>query len=404
MFKSLVETYVFKNKLILAILVILALASAIESGHKDILTGCQDFQWDNARILLDKTDPYKIWASNGIPETAKFKVFEEPHYFPSCYVLLWPYAVIPWPLAEYLWLASNFLFTFFFLSNVFKMFIPKQSFQVYLSIFCLFLIGTPWRNVVYTGQHILFGLCFFSFALRYRDAKPNLSGLFLAIAFFKYAVTFPLSLFFIYKKQYRPLLVALAIHLCLHLFISFWINVNPVTLFFEPLKLDQDIFDNGYLDFLAVSVHSGLNIPMLVPYILSGIVFLVTAIILLFKINADDLLVLSTLSFVSLVVVYHEITDYVVLIFPLILLLLKSSLMEKRVKVLIFLSVLIPWCIEHQRFRVYVQTKISNELFGIIFNTYDWIAAGIFYLTTISCLVLVAQRIKIFRIEKKGLN
>ncbi len=396
-----VDAIILKYKFIIPVILIFLATMAGTKGIHDATSkpiDSMDFEWDKARILLDRNDPYQICISHQISETTKRKGFhdptyqdphfQDPHYFPSGYMLLWPYAAFPWTAAKYLWLASNLLFTFLSLFNVFKTFLGKRPLQVYLSICCLFLIGSPWRTVVGFGQQSIFCLCFFSYALRYLDTKPNLSGFFLALSFIKPQVMIPFSLYFLYKRQFRPLLIALAVHLGLHLFVSFWINVNPFTLIAEVLKLDSDMLSGGYLDFFAFFASSGLHVPSYLPFLLSVILLSAAAWICFLNRTTDDLLILSMLSFVAMTVVYNEITNYVFLIFPT-LLLFKSFFKDQWFKILLILGIFLTWCPD--RFRL----AMVGGQHDAVFHTYDWVVAGTWFLTTFCCLVMVVRTMEV---------
>lgn len=207
MVTSFIENFISTKNLMIAILIFIGSISIITAIHTTIVSnGAEDFQWDSAKILLDGMDPYQMNLNHVIPETQKFKQFVGSPYFPSSLVLLWPYALIPWPLAEYMWIISNILFTFLFLYNIFHLFLPNKRFLIYLSITCLLLTGLPWRYLIYTGQNTIFGLCFFSFALRYRNSHPEPFRTLSGNIFFKIRPYFSALLFFHQQKTIPPLI------------------------------------------------------------------------------------------------------------------------------------------------------------------------------------------------------
>ncbi len=389
---SKLEKFNFNNKITSSVLLILSTASVIHAIHQTIVyDGCLTFQWDSAKILLNGLDPYKMTLSHTIPETEKFKTFAGSPYFPSCLMLLWPYALIQWPLAEYLWIISNILFTFLFLYNIFNLFLPNRPYQTYLLIISLLLLGFQWRYLIYTGEQTLFALCFFSFALRYVNKRPLLSGLFLALSFLKYPLTIPLSLYFLYKRKYLPLLIASFIHLGLHIFISFWIKINPITLITETLKVDTLCIGVGYLDFVDVFRKIVPSIPMIYPVLLSLFLLMAAIYVCWLKPNIDDLFILNMLSFISLAVVYHGRYDYIILIFP-ILLYFKFPVLDLRFKTLVFLIVLLTWYLDHEGMINYLISVLHSKYFLFFLNIYNCVLPALFWLTTVCSLILVFRK------------
>jgi len=382
----------YSKKIISCILIVLAGISVAAAIHNAIFVkkSSVDFQWDSARVLLEKKNPYEIAFSNEKVESDSYVPHRlKPNQFPSCLMLLWPYALFSWPIAKWLWMLSNFLFTGLILFVLFKIFLKNRSPFIYLVISCLFLMSTPWRNLVGNGQHTLFSLCFFSLALLVLDKKPVLSGVFLALSFFKYASIFPLAIYFIYKRQFRPLFIALGIHLGLHLLAAYWINTNPIDLILEPLAVSAELLQEGYIDFFSLFAQMNTGISALVPAVLSGTLLLAASLICFLNKKSNDLLVLTMLGFVSVLVIYHRAYDLVILIFPLILL-FESSMTDRWFKVLLILCVLLTGYFS--RIVDFLQTRIPGDPFMAAFHTYYWIMAGIWILTTVCCLVLVGSK------------
>lgn len=306
-------------KYVVIIIVILLAIISLTQGIRNALRvnfGSFDFQWDAAWFLLNRQNPYTICLSGQHTWTEQYVGRLWPNQFPSCLILLWPYAVFEWPVAKILWLVSNLLFTGVILYIAFKQFLPDRSRLTYLIIASIFIAGTPWRNLIGNGQHALFSMAFFLIALwyAYRE-KTIVSGVCLAISLFKYTLIGPLWLFFLYKRQYKILGIAVGIHTLLHFFSSFWLWESPLKLIRQPLLVSAVLSQKGYLDLTAL--FSNLTSP-LAAYMLGGLLLTVTCYIIYHN-KTSDLLVLSALSFVSTVIIYHRGYDYVILLFPLLL-------------------------------------------------------------------------------------
>lgn len=378
---------------LMAVLIILSVISVLRGLYNATVpfnTG-QDFQWDASWLLLDHQNPYKITLLNEKAETDRFVPDRlEANQFPSCLMLLWPYAVFPYTTAKYLWAFSNLLFTFLLLSIAYRIFLPDRSWHTYLIISCMFVIGTPWRNTVGVGQHILFSLSFFMLAVWYTlKQKPIKSGIFLALSFFKYTTVFPLLLYFVYKRQYRPLTIAFCIHLLLHFFAAYWVHESPYNLLMQPLAVSSRLLYAGYLDFFELFNSSSISAPWFLPYLISGATLFLTACACLYKKN-DDLLVLCLLSFLSTVVIYHRLYDYVVLIFPLIFL-FKSWEKKFFLKVLISLCLLFTWYVS--RIIEVLRSKFSETDLWETKHIYFYLLILLWYTTIIYIFVAIAKTI-----------
>ncbi len=169
-----------------------------------------DFQWDAARVLLHRANPYAL-ALNGQDPQLLPDVFV-PNQFPSALMLLWGYAVFPWAIAKVLWVFSNLGFSITILLLLCRLYAPTLSAATTLFAGALWVSGYVWRLHMGLGQHTLFSLCFFLLALfALRQKREGWAGVWLAIALFKYTTVLPLCLLFLYRRAWKPLAVASAI-------------------------------------------------------------------------------------------------------------------------------------------------------------------------------------------------
>ncbi len=384
---------IFCSKKFISVVLVFLTAISLAAGIRNavfVQVSSMDFQWDSARVLLEQKNPYEMVLSHQTVDSDSYMPHPlSPNQFPSCLMLLWPYALFSWPIAKWLWLGSNLVFTALSLFALFKVFLKNQSPFVYLVISCLFLMSTPWRNLVGNGQHTMFSLCFFSLALLVLDKKPVLSGVFLALSFFKYATIIPLAIYFIYKRRFQPLFVAVGIHLCLHLFAAYWINANPIDLIKEPLMCSSGLLTDGYIDFFSLCAQMDSHIPALIPAFLSGILLLAATLVCFLNRKSNDLLVLTVLGFISVLVIYHRAYDLVIVIFPLILL-FESSFKLRWFKILLILCLFLTCYFS--RIIDFLQTRVQDGLLLEFFHIYYGLVPAIWILATMGGLVLVGNK------------
>lgn len=282
-----------KNKKITIILLLVIGTMALVSlaqGVRNASVYSFDFQWDASRILLNGENPYQIFI-NGIKAETDAEVGigrMTPNQFPSCLMLLWPFALFNFAAAKYL---------------------------------CLLIIGTPWRNGLGIGQHALFSITFFMLSIMFSNRKKTIvSGIFLAVSLFKYTFTLFLLPYYIYKKRYREILIAGGIHVVMTIVAAIWLGESPVTLIKQSLIVSARLETSGFIDFFAVSSILNINSDIYI-YTFSALLFCFIIFIayrkskLSFLHNTDkDLVFLCSLSLLSLIMVYHRSYDHIILI------------------------------------------------------------------------------------------
>jgi hypothetical protein len=219
------------KKLILVIMGVLAAVSLIQ-GCKNAVLVSQDFQWDAAKALVMGINPYDESLNPGghlPPEFEEYYLQMEANQFPSLLLLLFPYTLLPPLAARYAWLASNLLFTAGIIVLLKKTFLGKADDFTFVFFMLLMIAGTPYRNQLGVGQHTLFSFFFFLLAVYCIDRKEESQGLqkktsgngcagdrkrfsigaaiALFVSYFKYTLTVPLAIYFIYRKRYRELIL-----------------------------------------------------------------------------------------------------------------------------------------------------------------------------------------------------
>ncbi len=377
----------------LGILILFAFISSLQGIQNAVLKpgGSQDFEWDAARKLLHGQDPYESWLKKGNEQNIFSAVtpgFAPTVYPPSCLLLVSPYALFSWPMAKNLWAISNIIFTFFLIFYSFKLFLPNKPYWVYVLITTLFVIGTPWRNLIGNGQKTLFSLAFFTIAIFYCEKKPILSGWFLSLSLLKYSSTLPLSVYFLYKKKFLPLILALAIHVTIYFLISFYLLKNPYDLLKEIYEISLKSIGLGYLDIFSFFNQRSFNIPVFVLCILAGFLFLITIVVCVFQKKENQLEVLSLLALVSMVIVRHLPYDFIVLLFPVIYC-FRADTKLNTFKILILIETFLIWYFD--RLVAFLQKVLSWNLFSAPMLVYAYILFSLYYLTIFWGLISLSK-------------
>jgi hypothetical protein len=322
---------------------------------------------------MEQKDPYVAYI-NRVGGESPFILSQAPNYPASGLVILWPYAVWEWSIAKTLWAFSNIVFTAVIIWCLFQLLPQHTSVTVKILIATLFIMGTPWRNGIGNGQHALFTLSFFLLAVVMRIHSKVNAGIPLAISWFKYTITLPLSLFFARSKGgLVNIAIAAAIHIVLTIFAALWVNTSPLNLLLGPIHVAQSATGQGYLDIFAVASELGSSsnlVPGLAALVILGVTYFTV------RHDTDALSCLSTLSLSSMAVVFHLGYDFVVLVIPLSYA-LRERASNIRAKYYLLVIGLI-WFVD--RIVVYV---VTNQIWfsspAGLSSFYFWLKVLVFY-------------------------
>ena len=303
------------------VMVILAAAS-MYGGIRNAAVWSQDFQYDAAKALSMGIDPYdeslspderldrpglkefyEYYADMGTPQKM------EANQFPSLLMLLYPYTLLPAGAARYAWLISNLIFTALIVILLKKTFMKDMDDRLFGVLMLLMVAGTPWRNQIGVGQHTLFSLMFFLLAvwLSEKDRRA-LSGLALCLSYFKYTVTAPLALYFIYKRRWKEFVLSIIPHVLGTAAGAVILHESFTDMIIKPLKVASALTGEGSLDIGAMTGGASWS------------VFITLAVMLMLLFAAfrlpqgNDALMISALTMVSLIMTYHRTYDYFILI------------------------------------------------------------------------------------------
>ena len=301
----------------LAIIAIVSLAAGVKNG----MTTLKDFQWLPAKILASGQNPYlyslKHLSWQGWPKI-------DANQVPSCLLLLYPWTLMSYAMANSFWALCNLAFTAIFCLYVFKLFFasdaPLKVKGNYWIVVLLLLSGMPLRMVIGNGQHLLFSLAFFAPALYYAMKKrENLAGVLLALCFFKYTSVAPMCLVFVAIGAWRTIMIGAGLHVAATVGCGIYLHENPITLVLQSFEVGAMLLTGaGCTDIVSALTRCGcdwaskLSLPM---YAIFGVMSLLVA---MRNCIGNVLLKLSTLTMLAIVMFYHRTYDLVALIIPCI--------------------------------------------------------------------------------------
>jgi len=307
--------------LLYIVLGLLAMGSLVQ-GCKNAILFSQDFQWDAAKTFVMKVNPYlesmSATKSPMIVGFEKYYLQMEANQFPSLLMLLIPYTFLPPLLARYAWLGSNLIFTVAIIVLLRSTFLKKIDFNVFVLLILMMISGTPYRNQLGVGQHTLFSFTFFLLAVYFTEKQGEKAGitnktcipaaLCLAVSYFKYTLTVPLALFFVYKRKWKELVLSVTIHIVLTVGASFWLGTSVMDMIIQPLRVSSSLIAEGGIDFGALLQGSP------VALILAGVLMIILLVMVLYLPKGNDALVIGILTLWSLIITYHRTYDFFVLI------------------------------------------------------------------------------------------
>lgn len=297
-----------------AVLGVLAALSVMQ-GCRNAVMYSQDFQWDAAKALMLGINPYtESMHPTGALDAYGFEEYfkqMEANQFPSLLFLLLPYTFLPPLAARYAWLLSNLVFTGLVVFLLRKTFFKEMENQYFYLLVLLMIAGTPWRNQIGVGQHTIFSFLFFLLAVylaeRGRTVPASLS---LAVCYFKYTLTVPLALYFVYKRKWKELVISVSVHIALTIAAAFWLGESFLAMIIDPLKVSSALSGEGSIDISALMGGS--------PYafIASGLIMAGLFLLALLMPKDQEKLLISVLLLWSLIVTYHRSYDFFVMVLP----------------------------------------------------------------------------------------
>ena len=311
----------YARTVVMSVLIVLAIVSVLQ-GVKNALVypeGSFDFQYDSAKLLSMKINPYnESLNSTGLADEmglTKFYGKVEANQFPSLLIFLFPFTLFEPYIANILWLVVNLFMTVLMVILARKIFLMKLDMQWYIILVSLMLAGMGWRINIGNGQHTIFSFSFFLLALWLSEKKHwRLSGIALAISYFKYTLTLPLALYFVYKRRYKEIAVSVSIHVILTVLGAWWLNDSFINMIISPLKISVQSSASGYIDFGAV-LNIGAERGIMIALSMCILIFIMS----LMRMGTTEhrLLFYAIISYVSLIIIYHRVYDFFILFIPM---------------------------------------------------------------------------------------
>lgn len=320
---------------ILIFLIFFATVSVLQGVRNAIGTvhGSFDFQYDSALLFRLKINPYdESLNPTGISE--KIGVFNyydkvETNQFPSLLTILVPLTYLRPYTANIAWVIINLISTVIIIVLSRQLFFKKINKKAFAVLVCCMLAGTGWRNNIGNGQHTIFSFAFFLIALWLSgisgtiNRKAAISGIALALSYFKYTLTVPLALYFIYKKRYKEFVISVLIHLIATPVCAWWLNDSVVNMIRKPLEVAGSLSSEGYIDFGSI-LHLGETTGIILAVVVCILLFILSALGSRFseknemsgEVEKNGDLLYSILSYVSLIIIYHRNYDFFITIIP----------------------------------------------------------------------------------------
>ncbi|MCR4589726.1 MAG: DUF2029 domain-containing protein [Lachnospiraceae bacterium] len=309
-------------KSILYIILILLAVLSVFQGARNALRYSQDFQYDAALSLRSGINPYResLEPTGALQKgsTALFyRIFEkagapqkmEANQFPSLLMLLMPMTFLPFPAARVMWLILNLVFTALSVLLLRQTFFKNADRDIFNLLMLLMIAGTPWRNQIGVGQHSLFSFFFFMLAVWLSENDHALlSGLTLSVSYFKYTLTAPLAVYFLYKKRYKELVISLIPHVIGTFAGAKMLHSTFIDMIREPLKVASVLSGEGSIDIGALCGGGPVSIAVTI------VIMLVLVISVFLLPEGRDGALFSILILFSLIMTYHRIYDFFILI------------------------------------------------------------------------------------------
>lgn len=301
--------------LIIAVMVLLAAVSLVQ-GVRNAARDSQDFQWDAMKVFSLRINPYdESMNPTGVLDTLGYEEYYlqmEANQFPSLLMLLIPFAPLSPLGARYVWIICNLIFTGLIVILLRKTFLKDMNGYLYTLLSLLMIAGTPYRNQIGVGQHTLFAFCFFLAAVWYSEYRENRSSLLtvlaLFICYFKYTLTVPLVLYFVYKKRYKEIIISAFMHVVLTVVSAFWLSDSVMNMIIKPLKVSSALSAEGGLDISALMGGSPAAL------LTGGLVMIVLFTAAVRMPEGMDRTFFSALVLWSVIITYHRTYDFFVIV------------------------------------------------------------------------------------------
>ena len=278
--------------------------------------GSADFQWQPAKCVFEGINHY----SSYLERDGNCKIFMSQlgEYAQGYYVIIYPFALLEWNNAKFLWFLFNvtlIISTSFLLCKKFEL----SKIETCLIIFFILYSIVARVNFI-MGQQTIFILFFLTLPFIY---KSKLSTILSGISYFKYNIGYALFFLYLISREYKKIIFSIIpcfIGLIIYCYIT---NSNILKNIFQPFEL---MFFNSAAGstlnrVFLFSFFRDLSIfDEFTNYLLIGIFTLLFNFFFIREISKinNNLLKLSCLCLLILISTPHWGHDYILLV-PLLI-------------------------------------------------------------------------------------
>lgn len=343
-------------RVVLAILVLLAGTEFLWRGpvrfaqHRDF----NDFisPYIQTGAWLQGTDPYspanlvRLWpagaqrpdflATDLADGSLVYKRGIPTAYPLTCFVLLAPISILPWYIADALWLLVSLLAYSATVLSLLSLTDLRRSPQSMYAFLAIALALAPFQTGLATGSIVIVAVGLTAGAIWAARLEQNtLAGVLMALTIaLKPQIGLPFLFYYVVRRKWRLSVVAIALVTFLSAIAMIRLRVGGAPWMQSYLYNNKVLFAPGSLgDFTELNpLHFGLiNLQVPVYAILGNrnvanmvavLIALTMGLVWLFLVTRagskrDELLELSALAVLSLLPVYHRLYDASLLVFPL---------------------------------------------------------------------------------------
>lgn len=294
-----------KYKILFLFYLILIASVSLLRGIYNADIHSNDFNYSPAVMAWEGKNHYLFMLEGG-----SFMKSQNGEYLQALYILYYPFTLLPWEYAKLLWMMINISLIFFLPIFIGKKF-ELQKYTL-LVLVCLFIAGTPSRNILGNGQ---LGLVIMTFLIIPFYFK-NFFYIFLSgISYIKYNIGYLLFLYFLSNREIKKIIYSSVIIIIGWVSYSYLTNTNLIDNLFQPLQLALKLkitseFPYG-LSFLKILFY---DLKYIEYFIFLSSILLSSILLILINRLKDRHLKLSQFCLIILFLSPHQIYDYILLL------------------------------------------------------------------------------------------
>ncbi len=234
--------------------------------------------------------------------------------FPFTFWMIFPLGLIPEIPARAVWILCNLIFTAVIIFVIRKVFFTKMDEADFTILILMMISGGAWRTNLSNGQYNLAAMAFFLLSVYFSEMDRDIpAGILLSMSIFKYQLTAPLVVYYVFKRKYR-VIVSMAVSLAVSLAAtSVWFGgIYNVTIKQLNESRARGLGEMGDVDLESIF---GLGEYIIIFFILGVVLLLIFSFIP--GIKKDDTLFIIISLFTAWAFAYQRIYSFFPLIIPL---------------------------------------------------------------------------------------